>query len=82
MATQEQEKIILGRKIRELVYAVTGEVYNEEDVARLGETIHSLIGAAVKAALPGKQSEANTKAIQNAAQKAFARKLARKVNSL
>jgi len=83
MATQDQEKITLGRMVCELVGQHFGEYDSAEDeYLEIGKTIQGLIAAAVKAALPGRQSEANTKAIQNDAQKAFARKLARKVKSL
>ena len=76
MATkQEQEaRIRLGSQIVTL-----SDEYDHEEI---GKVIHGLIAAVVKAALPGRQSQANTKRIQQEAQKAFARKLSRKVAAL
>lgn len=76
MATQQEKdsQIRLGVNVVKLA-----DVYDHEEI---GKIIHSLIAAVVKAALPGRQSEANTKRIQQEAQKAFARKLSRKVDVL
>jgi hypothetical protein len=76
MATKQEQEALdnLGANMRRLAIRL--------EPPHLGKILHSLIAATVKAALPGRQSEANTKAIQQAAQKAFARKLSRKIASL
>lgn len=84
MATQQQELITLGKQMFLLVNGVVAgrSVHDETAMVQVGKEIHSLIAATVKASLPGRQTEENTKELQQAAQKAFARKLTRKVSKL
>lgn len=53
-----------------------------QDEVDLGKQVDGLIQASVKAALPGRQNNAQVRAIQQQARQAFARKLARRVAKL
>lgn len=74
----------IGRQLRNVAdYSYPdGTVPTDETDAKLGRLIAGMIGAAVKSAIPGRQTSAQIKALQQQAQQAFARKLARKYRTL
>jgi hypothetical protein len=72
----------LGTGIRALVMAHNGNIWTYEAAAAFGKQVDGLIAAALKAALPGRQSAKQVRALQQEARQAFARALARKVAKL
>jgi hypothetical protein len=71
----------IGHDLRMLVGALPGTV-TYEDEQRLGKLVVGLITSAIKADLPGRQTDAQVKSYLQEAQQGFARKLHRKVEAL